>query len=208
MVFPLAKRSGLVLFFPQNEGDNRMNRGACLAVTVSLLASSPAFAGDSILPDQSLTPGAIDTTVRGTEICTKTWAKGSPPTQDGTMTYSKAARATPQSVKEEAFQEYGLQDPHDNGHSYEVDHRVPLSLGGLDDIENLWPQSRTATGYNAWVKDRLELRIYDIVCHPTEGGPHLTLKQAQALFLEDWTKAYEQYCGDDEEACPAYEQSH
>jgi hypothetical protein len=109
-------------------------------------------------------------------------------------------------VKKEAFREYGLQDPRDKGHSYEVDHRVPLSLGGLNDIKNLWPQSRTAVGYNAWLKGRLELRIYNIVCHPTVVDPHLTINQAQELFLGDWTKAFERYCGDDGKACPAFRQ--
>ena len=145
-----------------------------------------------VLPDQTKHAG------RDRRKCTRRRdlrpkkGKGDPPTPGGSLSYSaSAARATPEALKEQAFRNYGLQNPHDRGRSYEVDHRVPLSLGGRDEIDNLWPESRTAVGFNAWIKDRLEYRLYTLVCHPRRGDPIVTLKAwAQDAFLGDWTKAY------------------
>lgn len=166
----------------------------------------PAVSRTATLPDAKLTPGAIDTAVRGTEICSHTWragATGSPPVQGGSLTYSQAARHTPDSVKDQAFKEYGLQNPHDDGQSYEVDHLVPLSLGGRDVIANLWPQSRTASGFNAWTKDRLEYRLYNLVCHPKPGDRLVSLAETQEALRGNWTKAYDVYCTNEDD-CPAH----
>jgi hypothetical protein len=176
---------------------------ASLSLVILLLALTPAMAADPVLPDQTKTPGAIDKSVHGTEICAANRARGNPPTQGGSLSYGRAARETSEALKEEAFRNYGLEDPRDRGHSCEVDHRVPLSLGGRDEISNLWPESRTAVGFNAWIKDRLEYRLYTLVCHPKPGDPIVTLRAAQDAFLGDWTKAYATYCKDEKE-CPAY----
>jgi len=181
-----------------------MRRILYFGLFVATLMVTPAMAADRVLPNDSVTPGAVDPNVRGTEICVENWTHGSPtPVQGGSLSYSKAARHKPKEVKDQAFTNYGIDDPRDNGHSFEVDHRVPLSLGGLDAIENLWPESRTAGGFNAWVKDRLDLRVWRLVCHPKPGDPHVTLKQAQDAFLGDWTVAYKQFC-EEEDDCPAF----
>jgi hypothetical protein len=159
-----------------------------------------------VLPDQDKTPGATDPAVAtAAEICGKTWKQGpkdSPPVSGGTLTYSQAGRQTSETLKNQVFVTYGIANPHDGGTSYEVDHRIPLSLGGRDELQNLWPQSRTAPGFNAWVKDRLEDRLYNLVCHPKPGDPTVTLPQAQAVFLGDWTKGYDRFC--DETTCPVH----
>ena len=180
-----------------------MRRKTCLAFVVSLSVLTPAMAADPVLPDQAKTPGAIDENAQSPAMRARIWARGNPPTQGGSLSYNKAARQAPASVKEQVFEEHRLQDPHDGGHSYELDHRVPLSLGGRDEISNLWPESRTTVGFNAWVKDRLEYRLYTLVCHPKPGDPIVTLKAAQDAFLGDWTKAYTTYCKDEKD-CPAY----
>ena len=168
----------------------------------------PAATAARIVPDNSITPGLTDPAVTdAAEICGKIWQpgpKGAPPVKGGTLTYSQAGRQTSQGLKEQAFAGYGIPDPHDGGVSYEVDHRIPLSLGGRDDVHNLWPQSRTAPGFNAWVKDRLEDRLYNLVCHPQAGDPAVTLLQAQAVFKGDWTQAYDTYC--DDTSCPVHAQ--
>lgn len=133
----------------------------------------------------------------------KSGREGSPPTTGGNLSYSRAARETPEALKEKIFADYGLTDPHDKGHSYEVDHRVPLSLGGRDLEENLWPETRTAPKWSAWVKDRLEFKLWNMVCHPKAGTAPLALTEAQAVFTGDWIAEYPKYCPA-EQACPAY----
>ena len=168
-------------------------------------APTPAVS-TRVLPDQDKTPGATDPAVAtAAEICSKTWKQGpagAPPLAGGTLTYSQAGRQTSETLKNQVFVTYGITNPHDGGTSYEVDHRIPLSLGGRDELANLWPQSRTAPGFNAWIKDRLEDRLYNLVCHPKPGDRTVTLLQAQAVFLGDWTKGYDVYC--DETTCPAH----
>ena len=101
---------------------------------------------------------------------------------------------------------YGIVNPKDDGASYEIDHRVPLSLGGRDLITNLWPETRDkSVQWNAWVKDRLEFKVYNLVCHPAAGQGPLPLSDAQGAFLRDWTAAYTRYCRTDA-ACPAYDE--
>jgi hypothetical protein len=88
-------------------------RGRAFLSLISLvLALTPAVAADPVLPDQTKTPGAIDENVHGTAICAENWTRGNPPTQGGSLSYGKAARETSEALKEEAFQNYGLQDPH------------------------------------------------------------------------------------------------
>lgn len=166
--------------------------------------AAPPAASARIIPDASVTPGVTDPAVSGPEICSHDWKQGPPgmpPTHGGTLTYSQAARHTSEAVKEQSFANYGIADPRDGGVSYEVDHRIPLALGGRDVIGNLWPQSRTATGFNAWVKDRLENRLYNLMCHPKPGDPPVTLPEIQTALRGDWTKAYDTYCTDETE-CP------
>jgi hypothetical protein len=64
---------------------------------------------------------------------------------------------------------------------YELDHIVPLTLGGHPrKLANLalqpWEGER-----GAWRKDALEIRLQRLVC-----GGVLTLNEAQACIAEDW----------------------
>lgn len=154
-------------------------------------------------PDRRLTPGAADTAVSNRDICAHDWAPGSPPHHGGDLTYSRAARHTAPALKAAVFAAYHLTNPHDGGRSYEVDHLIPLALGGRDVLANLWPESRLSQGPNAWSKDRLEYRLYRLVCDPEPGTPALPLQQAQAAFTTDWVAAYHHYCPTDAD-CPAF----
>jgi len=166
--------------------------------------AAPLTLPDGTWPNRALTPGAVDETVTGDTICAHDWGPGEPPEPGaGDLTYSKAARHTSTELKDEVFGEYNLTNPHDGGQSYEVDHLVPLSLGGLDVRENLWPESRTGEGMNAWAKDRLEYRLFRLVCDPPPGTPRMALREAQAAFTPDWVAGYRKYCADDAD-CPAF----
>jgi len=76
--------------------------------------------------------------------------------------------------------------------NFEIDHLVPLCLGGSDDFSNLWPQSRQtiAPKWNAEAKDRLERRLCEMVC-----SGQLDLAAAQQAIATDWIKAYEKFIG-------------
>lgn len=76
-----------------------------------------------ILPDPNLTPGDVfDVTIQ--DICIPG--------------YSGKVRAVPRSLRNQAYRKYGITSP--NPGDYQLDHLIPLSLGGLNSIRNLWPQ--------------------------------------------------------------------
>jgi hypothetical protein len=61
--------------------------------------------------------------------------------------------------RDEILTRYGL--PPGEHPDYEIDHLIPLCLGGSDDPSNLWPEPRGTIEpkWNAEAKDRLERRI-------------------------------------------------
>jgi hypothetical protein len=148
---------------------------------LTLLLASPLSAQQQpqpILPDLKLTPGdAFDVTVQ--DICTPG--------------YAKKVRNVPQAEKEQVYREYGItaHPPH----AFEVDHLIPLELGGSNSIKNLWPESYLTSPWNARVKDRLEARLHARVCAGT-----LDLKTAQQAIATDWVEAYKRYVGPEPKA--------
>lgn len=75
---------------------------------------------------------------------------------------------------------------HCDPHNSEVDHRVPLSVGGADTEANLWCQP----GSGVWTyrdKDKLESWVWLSLCHHRMFG----VSDAQAIFLApDWRVEY------------------
>jgi hypothetical protein len=132
--------------------------------------ASAAWADSGILPDPSLTPGAVRTTNIG-EICNE----GS----------TSSLRHWSRDRDDFIMREYGL--PGGAHPDYEVDHLIPLELGGADANANLWPEPRRSIEpvWNAERKDRLENRLHEMICSGELDPPI-----AQRMIAEDWTEAY------------------
>jgi hypothetical protein len=142
-----------------------------------------AQAGD--LPIPGLTPGATDPEVTEANIQESickvthfTWTEGHAPPA------SYLEQLAQQQIKD-----YGYTDL--NPKHYQMDHLIPLSLGGHPtDPKNIWPQVLIAK-WSARRKDYLEQILHDKVC---KG--ELKLSEAQELFRTNWIEAYKKYIGD------------
>ena len=143
-------------------------RGVPSSVDARSVRSPLAEPLGALLAD--VTQASISTT-----ICTPGW----------TATVRPSTSYT-QGVKSKLLKEAGM-DP-DRAVDYELDHFVPLALGGHPrSLDNLWLQ-RWDGEWNARVKDRLERRLQVMVC---EG--RLTLRAAQAAVERNWKRAYRRY---------------
>jgi hypothetical protein len=80
---------------------------------------------------------------------------------------------------------------------YELDHFVPLAVGGHPRAEdNLWLQ-RWDGEWNARVKDRLERKLQVMVC-----AGDISLDAARDAIRTDWHAAYRQYVAPDPSIVP------
>jgi hypothetical protein len=129
---------------------------------LAVLQSAPAR------PDLVLTPGKARPLTQAA-ICGTKWGTD--------------RRFVSESMKRHVFRAYGI--PWSDRALYEVDHLVPRSIAGADDILNLWPQPWAAPG--ARQKDRLEVVLGDMYCRG-----EISLRAAQRAFL-DWPTAYARY---------------
>jgi hypothetical protein len=125
-----------------------------------------------LLPDPHCTPGAIRTT-DPKQICDSTFR-------------TAPFRHTTHGTKVAVCKEYGVKDcPHDS--ILEIDHLVPLELGGLDDIKDLWPQPATPAVSGFHVKDVLENYLRHAVCIDKS----MKLADAQACIMSNWWACYQ-----------------
>ena len=87
-------------------------------------------------------------------------------------------------VKFKLMREAGI--PEEDADKYELDHIVPLALGGHPrKLANLMLQPYEGTALNARQKDRLELKLQHMVC-----SGELDLATAQREIGSDWVGAY------------------
>ena len=138
-----------------------VSRSASFLAGIVLVGTCAALAlGDEgEMPDPTLTPGVVASIDAG-EVCGR-----------GSLTYSQAHRQTTREMKLEVIHAYGLTPPFRG----EIDHRIPLCLGGADDVRNLWPQR------DFQAKDRLETFACREVC-----AGRVSITEAQGWFLGDW----------------------
>jgi hypothetical protein len=124
------------------------------------------------LPDAGCTPGAIMTTDLDV-ICHQS---------------TRDRRHVDASVHQEAFTEYGYTFPQARG-AFEVDHLIPLELGGDNVIESLWAQPATPKpGFHE--KDHVEDFLHKQVC---SGA--MTLEEAQKAIATDWLSVWKMMNG-------------
>lgn len=130
---------------------------------------------DGVLPDQALTPGAVRTTDK-TEICT---------------TKTSDVRNVPGSLKEAVRRRYGMTSKRDlwcnTQEACEIDHLVPLAVGGSNEITNLWPQPYEGQ-WNAHHKDQLEAKMKRLLC-----AGKVTVEEAQSIFKNNWVEGYKKF---------------
>ena len=141
-----------------------------LAVAVAGVLAVPAMAAE-IRPDPNKTGGSV-------EYHTPVQVCG----------HSSEHRHFSNALRDEVLQRYGLPPgPHPD---YEIDHLVPVCLGGGNDVSNLWPQPRRSIEpkWNAEAKDRLETVLCDLVCDGL-----LDIGDAQEAIIKDWIAAYHLY---------------
>lgn len=118
---------------------------------------------NGLLPDSACTPGDVETTDLGV-ICHQA---------------TRNRRHVDEATHEYAFAEYGL-SPHQPRGDYEVDHLIPLEIGGSNNIKNLWPEA--APGFHR--KDEVENKLHELVC-----SGRMTIDAAQKAIATDWTRA-------------------
>jgi hypothetical protein len=120
------------------------------------------------LPDPGCTPGSVRTGDLQL-VCTP----GS----------SRRARDVSPALKRAIYRSYGIAR-HRRG-AYEIDHLVPLELGGANDAANLWPEAAVPRpGFHE--KDGLENYLHDRVCAGRES-----LHAAQAAIARDWLAVWQ-----------------
>jgi hypothetical protein len=102
--------------------------------------------------------------------------------------HTSSIRNAPQSEKFSVEREYGMPATY-FGFSIEIDHIIPLELGGSNSIANLFLEPGTHTA-NYHVKDQLENRAKGLVC---EG--RLSLRAARRGFATNWEALYRRLFG-------------
>lgn len=143
-----------------------------LAFAMLMIFSLPGWAqqSTSYVPNPKLTPG---NTVKVTkdELC------GS-----GNKSFDGSI---PISLKRKVFDLYRIRTGEPT--AYNVDHLIPVSLGGSNSIKNLWPQPLSGE-WSYQAKNKLEHRLHRLVCRG-----ELALETAQQEISTDWISAFKKY---------------
>ena len=121
-------------------------------------------------PDRQCTPGAIDRAVTQadirTTICSSGYAEDVRPPESQTEAFKFG----------QAYPAYGIAA----GTGSELDHLVPLELGGANDAGNLWPEAGALPNPKDAVEDALNKAVCD---------GQVSLARAQRAIARDWETA-------------------
>lgn len=128
-----------------------MKRILLSAAAAILAAGLQLQAADA---DPILTPGEFFPTITASEVCVPG--------------YARRTRNVPTSEKKKVFARYGVKW---KPGAYEVEHFIPLCMGGTNGLANLWPAPK---------KDaRAKARVDGFLCREICAG-RLTLEEARA----------------------------
>ena len=135
------------------------------------------------MPDPRCTPGAVDAAVTQASLPDTVCRRG------GYTSSVRPPRGVTDTAKRRMLTAYGL--PRSQSSKVELDHLVPLALGGSSDVHNLWPETNRLTaghtnagGYAANDKDIVEVYLFHAVC-----TRKAQLTAAQNAIAGDWTTA-------------------
>jgi hypothetical protein len=120
------------------------------------------------LPDRSATPGRAFRHAGPGKFCH--------------AGYTAKVRSVSESTRRAVFAEYGIS--YAKHSHYEVDHLIPLELGGSNSIRNLWPEKGSIPN----VKDGVENELHNLVCQHKLGT-----STARHAIARDWVKALHKY---------------
>jgi hypothetical protein len=173
-----SHHGGVARWLSAGSGSAGSVSGAQIAVgNTALLASRTKAAGCRLgpTPDRRCSPGAYYPRITAAIFCS-------------TGFHTSSIRHVAESERHAVEIEYGLAAT-TYGHTLEVDHIVPLELGGSNDIANLFPERADARpGYHA--KDRLENRLHALVC-----SHRLGLRAARIGIASNWRALYDRVFG-------------
>ena len=137
-------------------------------MAAAVLVGVPSFAAAQ-LPSSFQTPGAKGK-ANDAQVCA--------------ADFEASAKPIAKWQRDQALERYGKRPEDFTG---ELDHLIPISLGGTNDPDNLWPiPSNKEMGPEQ--KKALDLKLHEMVCAKT-----ITLKAARDAIKKDWVKAYAQY---------------
>jgi hypothetical protein len=133
-------------------------------------ALAPRARPSVVMADLTLTPGLARSDATREQLCAPDFT-------------TRKFRHTTAAMKRTAYDEYHrVKEP---GVCCEVDHLIPLELGGADDVRNLWAEPYTPTP-GAHEKDKVENFLREQVC-----AANISLPDAQREITTDWFAVYQ-----------------
>ena len=139
-------------------------------IAAASIIGAYAAVPSSDLPNRSLTPGSVRDHVVS-DVCTPN--------------YARHARHVTLEERHDVFARYHI--PYAMHSHYELDHLVPLEIGGSNRESNLWPQPRSGE-WSSRRKDRLENKLHELVC-----AGAISIGAAQHAIATNWVAAYLRY---------------
>lgn len=121
------------------------------------------------LPEHACTPGSVFATAGTSTICVSG--------------YTKTVRSVSDKLRKQLYAAYGIGYPVPTG-SYELDHLIPLAIGGDNSAANLFPEAADPKpGFKE--KDVVEVYLQEQVC-----AGHINLAAAQAAIADNWVPIF------------------